>query len=70
MAVHSERIQKFLSGRDNITDLSHKFVYLRACTDLRPNYVKPFNDRNIDIIFLKNMLIQIGGNKEMNYLIF
>ena len=53
MAVHSVRIKNYLTKRANITDLDHKYVNLRACTNLRPKYVKPFKDRTIDIIFFE-----------------
>lgn len=49
--VHSKRVRKYLSTRSNTTDILNKFVIMRACTYILPEKVKPFEERQIDLIF-------------------
>ena len=49
--VHSERVRDHLAKRSNTTDIIDKYIISRACTNLKPTKVKPFNERNVDIIF-------------------
>lgn len=51
--VHSTRVRNHLAQRSNSTDLYKKFLIVRPCTNLKPKYVKPFNNREIDIIFFE-----------------
>jgi len=51
--VHSERVRNHLSERSNTTDMLNKYVIVRACTYIIPNHIKPFTDRQIDIIFFE-----------------
>ena len=54
--VHSERVRDHLAKRSNTTDMIDKYIISRACTNLKPEKVKPFNERNVDIIFYEKYL--------------
>ena len=51
VVVHSKRVRDHLASRSNNTDLLNKFILFRPCTYLKPKDIKPFNERNVDIIF-------------------
>lgn len=51
VVVHSTRVRDYLASRSNNLDLLNKFILLRPCTYLKPRSIKPFNERNIDILF-------------------
>jgi len=53
IAVHSDRVKNYLAERSNTTSLLQKYIIVRPCTDLRPESVKSFDDRTIDIIFFE-----------------
>ena len=54
--VHSERVRDHLANRSNTTNIINKYIISRACTNLKPQNVKPFCERNIDIIFYEKYL--------------
>lgn len=49
--VHSNRVRKHLSTRSNTTDILNKYVIMRACSYILPEKVKPFEKREIDVLF-------------------
>lgn len=51
IGVHSFRVRNFLSERSNTTHMFSKYIIIRACTNLNPKNITPFNDRKIDILF-------------------
>ena len=51
VVVHSERVRDHLMTRSNTQDLINKFIFLRSCTYFLPNDIKPFKEREYDIIF-------------------
>ena len=51
VVVHSNRVRDHLASKSNNTDLLNKFILSRPCTYIMPKDIKPFNERNIDIIF-------------------
>ena len=58
VAVHSKRVIDHLSSRTNTSNNIKKFRIMRPCTNLKPNKIKSFKKREIDIYyFLKNMQI-------------
>ena len=60
IAVHSVRVRNYLSKRVNAIKLLNKFKIIRPCTNIKPKYIKPFNKRNIDILFFEKY-------KDFNY---
>ena len=54
--VHSERVRDHLANISNTTNIINKYIISRACTNLKPQNVKPFCERNIDIIFYEKYL--------------
>ena len=50
VVVHSERVRDHLAKSSNNTDLLNKFILMRPCTYFMPKIIKPFKERNIDII--------------------
>lgn len=54
MAFHSDRNLEHISKRSNTTHLiDKKFFIARPCTNLKPKFVKTFNERTIDILFFQ-----------------
>jgi len=51
--VHTDRVKNYLAEKSNTTSLIDNFLNLRACTNLKIDNVKSFNDRTIDIIFFE-----------------
>jgi len=52
MVVHSDRVRNHLAEKSNSTSLLHKFINMRACTNLKPNNkIKSFKERPIDILY-------------------
>ena len=49
--VHSERVRDHLIEKSKTQDLINKFIILRPCTVFLPNDIKPFQEREYDIIF-------------------
>ena len=48
--VHSERVRDHLLTRSNNQDLINKVIIFRACTHNLPKYIKPFKEREVDIM--------------------
>ena len=53
VVVHTDRVKNYLAKRTNTTDIIDKFQNVRACTNLRVDNVKSFEERDIDIIFFE-----------------
>jgi len=56
VVVHADRVKNHLAEKSNTTSLLHKFINVRACTNLKPHpndQLKSFKDRTIDIIFFE-----------------
>ena len=49
IAVHSERVRDYIANKTNTSNYINKFKIIRPCTNLKPNTVKSFEDRKIDI---------------------
>lgn len=53
-AVHSTRVRDHLVTRANITNYEpHKFAIVRPCTLVAPTTIKPWKDREIDVILFE-----------------
>ena len=50
VVVHSNRVWDHLMIRTNTQDLKNKFILSRACSYILPNDIKPFQERENDII--------------------
>jgi len=61
--VHSIRIRDFMASKSNNNDLINKFIILRPCTYVMPKDIKPFNERNIDIILFEKYADSYHGNQ-------
>lgn len=53
IGVHSERVRAHISERSNTSYMIEKYIIVRACTNIKPKYIKPFKDRKIDILFFE-----------------
>lgn len=53
IAVHSFRVREYLAQRSNTTYMINKYKIIRPCSRIKPKKVKPFNERNIDILFFE-----------------
>jgi len=53
IVVHSDRVKNYLAQKSNTTSMIQKYQNVRACTNLKPENIKRFNDRTIDIIFFE-----------------
>ena len=53
VAVHSKRVIDHLSSRTNTSNNIKKFRIMRPCTNLKPNKIKSFKKREIDILFFE-----------------
>ena len=53
VVVHSYRVRNHLIGKSNTSDMKNKFKIVRACTNLKPENIKSFKDREIDIILFE-----------------
>ena len=53
LAIHSKQLRNHLASRSNTTDMINKYKIIRACTNLKPKYIKAFNNRTIDILFFE-----------------
>ena len=53
IAVHSERVRDYIANKTNTSNYINKFKIIRPCTNLKPNTVKSFEDRKIDILFFE-----------------
>ena len=53
IAVHSKRVLNYLAQRSNTTKNLHKFIIIRACSNLSPKRVNSFFKRKIDILFFE-----------------
>lgn len=51
--LHSNRVRTHLSTRSNTTDILNKYIIVRACSYILPKIVKPFDERQIDILFFE-----------------
>ena len=51
--IHSKPLRNHLIIQSNTIDMINKYKVVRACTNLRPKNIKPFNDRSIDILFFE-----------------
>ena len=70
IGVHSTRVRDYLAKRSNTTDKINKFIIIRACTNLGPKKVKPFNKRTIDILLFEkyaDLNRKAQANKLYNY---
>ena len=53
IAVHSERVRDYLAYRSNTFENLNKFKIIRACSYIKPNKIKSFKERKIDILFFE-----------------
>ena len=53
VVVHSNRVRDHLMIRTNTQDLKNKFILSRACSYILPNDIKPFQERENDIILFQ-----------------
>jgi hypothetical protein len=53
VVVHSNRVRDHLMIKSNTQDLINKFILLRPCTYNLPNNIKPFQERENDIILFQ-----------------
>lgn len=53
IGVHSNRVRNYLAQRSNTTNMISKYIIIRACTNLKPENVKSFKNRTIDILFFE-----------------
>jgi len=53
IAVHSNRISKYLVERSDTTNNIRKFKIAKACTNLNPKKINSFKKRKIDILFFE-----------------
>jgi len=51
--VHSNRVKNHLAKKSNTSYLKNKLKIVRACTNLKPNHIKGFKERKIDIILFE-----------------
>jgi len=56
IGVHSSRVRNYLAQKSNTTNMIKKYKIIRACTNLKPKIVKPFNQRKIDILFFEKYI--------------
>ena len=52
IVVHSNRVRDHLMIKSNTQDLINKYILLRSCTSNIPNDIKPFQERENDIILI------------------
>ena len=50
IAIHTNRVKNHLAKRSNTTNFIKKYKIIRQCTNLKPNNIKKFEERKIDII--------------------
>ena len=53
IAVHTDRVKNHLSQRSNTQNLGDKYIKIRPCTNLKPENIKNFDNRTIDILFFE-----------------
>lgn len=53
IVVHSKRVLTHLSKRSNTTNNLKKYKIVRACSNIKPQKVKKFKNRKIDILFFE-----------------
>ena len=53
VVVHSNRVRDHLMIRSNTQDLKNKFILSSACSYILPNDIKPFQERENDIILFQ-----------------
>ena len=53
IAVHSTRVRDYLAKKSNTVKNIKKFFIIRPCSNLKPNHIKSFKDREIDILFFE-----------------
>jgi len=53
VVVHSNRVRDHLMIKSNTQDLINKYILLRSCTYILPNDIKPFQERENDIILFQ-----------------
>ena len=53
LIVHSDRVRDHLLQRSNTNDLTSKVILVSACTNLKPNFINPFEKRTNDIILFE-----------------
>ena len=53
IVVHSNRVRDHLMIKSNTQDLINKYILLRSCTSNIPNDIKPFQERENDIILFQ-----------------
>ena len=53
VVVHSNRVRDHLMIKSNTQDLINKYILFRSCTYNLPNDIKPFQEREIDIILFQ-----------------
>jgi hypothetical protein len=51
--VHSNRVKNHLARKSFSIKMIKKFKIVRPCTNLKPDIIKPFNNRTIDLIFFE-----------------
>ena len=53
LVIHSERVRDYLAIKSNTTNKLNNYIIMRACTNIKPNKVKSFKKRKIDILFFE-----------------
>ena len=68
IAIHSTQVRNHLISKSNTTSMINKYKIIRACTNLKPKYIKPFNNRTIDILFFEKYS-RLNRSKQASQLI-
>lgn len=53
IAVHTNRVKNHLIQKSNTQNMRNKYINIRPCTNLKPENIKSFDNRTIDILFFE-----------------
>ena len=53
IAVHTDRVKRYLSEKTNTHNMINKYIRIRSCTNFKPRNIKDFDKRTIDILFFE-----------------
>lgn len=53
IAVHSERVMKYISQKSNTSNNIEKYKIIRACSNIKPKNINSFKNRKINILFFE-----------------
>ena len=68
IAIHSNQLRNHLASKSNTIDMINKYKIIRACTNIKPKNIKPFDNRNIDILFFEKYA-RLNRSKQATQLI-